>query len=70
MVSDPWVEVSHQVSVDPVDDACIDISHLGHRWNLWVSGTAIDPNHISHPPRTIRVSNDHGHSCFDVQKKQ
>ena len=36
-------DVSHLVSVEPVDDACIDVSHLEQRWNLWVSGTAIDP---------------------------
>ena len=60
--------MSHEVSVDPVDDACIDISHLEQRWNLRVSGTAIDPNHISHAPRTIRVSDDHGHACFDMQE--
>ena len=41
--SDPRTDVSDEVSVDPVDDACIDISHLEQRWNLWVSGTAIDP---------------------------
>ena len=41
--SDPRTDVSHQVSVDPVDDAGIDISHLEQGWNLWVSGTAIDP---------------------------
>ena len=66
--SDPRTDVSHQVSVDPVDDAGIDISHLEQGWNLWVSGTAIDPNHISHPPGTFRVSNDHGHACFDMQE--
>ena len=27
--SDPWADVSHEVSVDPVDDARIDISHAG-----------------------------------------
>ena len=61
-------DVSHEVSVDPVDDAGIDISYLEQRWNLWVSGTAIHPDHVSHAPGTIRVSNDHGHSCFDVQE--
>ena len=60
--------MGHQVSVDPVDGAGIDVSHLKQRWNLWVPGTAIDPNHISHPPGPIRVSDDHGHACFDVQK--
>ena len=66
--SDPWTDVSHEVSVDPVDDAGIDISHLEQRRNLWVPGSAIDPDHISHAPGSIRVSNDHGHACFDVQK--
>mgnify|MGYP007000251569 CR=1 len=64
--SNPWTNVSHEVSVDPVDDACIDISHLKQRWNPWVSGTAIDPNHIRHVPSTISVGDDRGHSCFDV----
>ena len=32
--SDPRTDVSHEVSVDPVDDAGIDISHLEQRWNL------------------------------------
>ena len=66
--SDPWADVSYEVSVDPVDDACIDISHLEQRWNLGVSGTAIDPDHISHPPGAFRVGDDHGHACFDVQE--
>tara|TARA_B100002051_G_scaffold249491_1_gene260245 strand:+ start:693 stop:884 length:192 start_codon:yes stop_codon:yes gene_type:complete len=60
--------VSHKVSIDPADEAGIDISHLEQRWNLWVSVTAIDPNHISHPPGTFRVSDYHGHSCFDVRE--
>ena len=63
-------DVSHQVSVDPVDDACIDVSHWEQRWNLWVSGTAIHPDHISHAPCTIRVGNDHGHAWFDVQENE
>ena len=66
--SDPWTDVSHQVSVYPVDDACIDISHLEQRWNLWVPGTTINPNHVSHAPSTIRVSDDHAHAWFDVQE--
>jgi len=68
LASDPWADVSHQVSVDPVDDAGIDVSHLEQRWNLWVSGTAIDPNHICHAPGPFRVSDDHGHPCFDMQE--
>ena len=26
-VSDPWADVSHEVSIDPIDDACIDTGH-------------------------------------------
>ena len=66
--SDPWADVSYKVSVDPVDDAGIDISHLEQRWNLWVSGTAIHPDHICHTPSTIRVGDDHRVAWFDVQK--
>ena len=61
-------DVRNQVSVDPVDDAGIDISHLEQRWNLWVSGTAIHPDHICHTPSTIRVGDDHRVAWFDVQK--
>ena len=67
-ISDPWNDVIHQVSVDPVDNAGIDISDLEQRWNLWVSGTAIDPDHISHAPGTFRVGDDHGHAWFDMQE--
>ena len=59
-------DVGHKVSVDPVDDARVDISHLKQRWNLWVPGAAIDLDHISHAPSPFRVSDDHGHPCFDV----
>ena len=34
--------MSHLVSLDPVDDAGIDIGYLEQRWNLWVSGNVID----------------------------
>ena len=60
--------MSHKVSVDPVDDACSDVSHLEWRWNLWVPGSAIDPDHVRHPLGAIGVSEDHGHSRLDVQK--
>ena len=40
--------MSHEVSVDPVDDACIDVCHLEQGWHLGVPGTAIHPNHICH----------------------
>ena len=62
--------VGHQVGVDPVDDAGIDISRLEQRWNLGVSGSAIDPDHLSHEPSTFRVGDDHGHACFDVQENR
>ena len=62
-------DVRNPVNVDPVDDAGIDISHLEQRWNLWVSGTAIHPDHICHAPSTIRVGDDHRVAWFDVQKK-
>ena len=60
--------MSHEVGVDPVDDAGIDISHLEQRWNFWVPGTAIDLDHLRHPPGPFRVSDDHGHACFDVKE--
>ena len=66
-ISDPWNDVIHQVSVDPVDNAGIDISDLEQRWNLWVSGSAIDPDHISHPP-VLAVLHDHGHPRTNVEK--
>ena len=34
-------DVSHMVSVDPVDDAGIDISHLEQHWDLRVPGPAL-----------------------------
>ena len=68
LTAKPWAYVRHEVSLDPVDDAGIDISYLEHRWNLWVSGTDIDSNHVSHAPCTFRVHDDHGHFCFAVQK--
>ena len=37
-------DVSHEVSVDPVDNARIDISDLELGGHLGVSGTAIDPD--------------------------
>ena len=67
IVSDPWNDVGHEVGVDPVDGAGVDISHLEQRWNLWVSCAAIDPDHVRHPP-VFAVLNDHGHACTDVQK--
>ena len=65
---DPWNDVGHEVGVYPVDDACIDISHLKQSWNLWVSCTAIHPDHVSHPPGAFRVCDDHSHAWTDVQE--
>ena len=48
--SDPWAYVSHEVSIDPIDDSGINVSNLEQRRNLWVPGTAIHPDHFSHPP--------------------
>ena len=59
--------MGHKIGVDPVDNAGVDIGHLEQRWSLGVPGTAIDPNHISHPPSPIRVGDDHGHSRLDMQ---
>ena len=66
--SDPWNDVGDEIGVDPVDDAGINISHLKQRRGLGVPGTTIDPDHISHAPRSIRVSDDHSHSRLDVQE--
>ena len=34
--SDPWNDVSHEVSIDPVGDVIIHIYHLEKLWNLRV----------------------------------
>ena len=60
--------MGHEIGVDPVDDAGVDISHLEQRRNLGVPGTTIDTNSICHAPDPIRVSDDHGHSRLDLQK--
>ena len=49
----------HQVGVDPVDDAGINVSCLEERGDLGVFGTAIDPDHVLRPP-VLPVFNDHG----------
>ena len=65
---DPRNDVSHQVSIDPVDDARIDISHLERGGHLWVSGATVHTNHVGHPPGPIRARDDHRHSRLHVQK--
>ena len=56
--SDPRIEVSHQVGVNPVDDVDIEISQLVQSRTLGIPGTAIAPNHIRHAPVTMRLSLD------------
>ncbi len=34
-----------EIGVDPVDEACINISHLKQCRSLGIPGTTIDPNH-------------------------
>ena len=60
--------MGHKLSVDPVDDASVYVCHLKERGDLGVPGTTINPNHVSHTPGTIGVSDDHSHPCFDVQE--
>ena len=62
--------MGNQVGVDPVDDTGINVSNLEERGHLWVPGTTINPNHVSHAPSTFCVSDDHGHACFDVQENR
>ena len=54
-------------SVDPVDDARIDISDLKQRRHLRIPGAAIDPNHVRHPP-VAAVFHDDRHPSFDVEE--
>ena len=64
--SDPWNDVGDEIGGDPVDNAGVDIGYLEQRRSLGVPGTTINPNHICHAPGPIRISDDHGHSRFDV----
>ena len=54
----------HQVGVDPVDDAGINVSYLEERGDLGVSGTTIDSDHVLRPP-VLPVFNDHGDGRTD-----
>lgn len=65
--SDPGNDVSDEVSVDPVDGPCVDISHLEQGRHLRVPGTTVDPDHIRHPP-VAAVFDDDRHPCFNAQK--
>ena len=68
--SDPWTDVGHQVSVDPVDDPDVHVRDLEEGGDLRIPGTTVDPDHVRHAPSPIRVSDDHGHSRLDVQKNR
>ena len=46
----------------------INVSNLKERGDLGVPGTTINPNHVSHTPSTIGVSDDHAHAWFDAQE--
>jgi len=70
VASDPWNDVGDEIGGDPVDNAGVDIGYLEQRRSLRVPGTTIDPNHIGHAPRSIRVSDDHSHSRLDVQENR
>jgi len=65
---DPWDDVSHEVSIDPVGDVIIHICHLEKLWNLRVFGAANNVNDVSHAPGLVSVLDDHRHSRFDVEK--
>ena len=65
--SDPWNDVTHEVSVDPVGDVIIHICNLEKLWNFRAFGAANDVNHLSHAPGPVCFLDDHGHSCLDVQ---
>ena len=62
-------DVCHEVSVHPVDGACVHVCHLEQRGDLWISGASIDQNHVSHPP-VAAVLNDHGHAWLHVQENR
>ena len=59
--------MGHKVGVDQVDDSRVDISDLKQGVHLRFPGTAIDPDHVRHPP-VLPVFNDHGHARTDVEE--
>ena len=64
--SDPWNDVTHEVSVYPVGDVIIHIFNLEILWNFRAFGATNDVNHVSHVPCPIFLLDDHGHPCLDV----
>ena len=67
-ISDPWNDVGHEVSIDPVGDVIIHICHLEKLWNLWGFGAANNVNDVSHALGLVSVLDDYRHSHFDVEK--
>ena len=65
---DPWNDVTHEGSVDPVGFVIIHISNLEKLWNFRIFGAANDVNHVSHTPGPVLVLDDHCHSGLDVEK--
>jgi len=67
--SDPGNDVGHQVGADPPDYTRVDISNLKESRHLRVPGTAIDIDHIIHPPVIgISAAADNRHPCLDRQE--
>ena len=66
--SDPWNDVTYEVSVDPVGNVIIHICNLEKLWNFRGFGAANDANYVSHAPGPVCVLDDHCHSRFDVEK--
>ena len=62
---DPWNNVSHEICINTVDDAAININHLKQHPNLGIPGDTIDTNLIYHPPDPIHEINDLSHSRLD-----
>ena len=65
---DPWNDVTHEGSVDPVGNVIIHICNLEKLGNFRVFGAANDVNHVSHPLGPVYVLDDHCYSCLDVEK--
>ena len=66
--SDPWNDVTHEGSVDPVGNVIIHICNLENFGIFRVFGAANDVNHVSHSPGPVCVLDDHCHSCLVVKK--
>ena len=67
--SDPWNDVTHEGSVDPVGNVIIYIYNLEKLRNFRVFGAANVVNHVNHPPGPVCVLDDHCHFCLDVERQ-